>query len=568
MRSFTSVRPGYFLLGWFLLNLLQAGLTPIDADEAYYWMYAQQLDWGYFDHPPLVALLVSLGKDWLPGSLGLRFGHVLLGTATVAGLWRLAGRPPAGPAALVLALLIFAQPMLQVYGFIATPDGPLLAGAVAFWLALRRFLRTPSPANALLWGAAMAFMIYAKYHGILVIAFTVIALPRLWRQPWFYLAGAFGAALYLPHLYWQYLHDFPSFRYHLSGRNDAYQLKYTTGYLLNQLLIFCPLFLYHYAKILFPPRPLPQHHAEERAMYWNIFAFLAFFLYGSTNGHTEAQWTAVLCIPLTVLLYRRALARPAWLRQLRTLGLIAAGLFLLARLLLIAPREWLPFNKPFDNQPWVTALAEVAGDRPVIFENSYRTPSLYRFYTGRPAYTFTNVYYRPSQYDLWDTDTAYHDRPVLLAGNQSWNCYGCDTFQSGKVQLKIRSVQRFPVIKSLRFRFSESPDRLPSFLQDSTATWRLEYQNPYPYALPTHAEMPLRLYAMIEQADSWDYRPLPLNLPPTLPPTGPDNWAALPPFQSALYHDSIPPGHTFFLGLAYRGFSPLRSQSQGIKMTD
>lgn len=29
-----------------LVNLLQAALTPLDPDEAYYWFYADRLQWG------------------------------------------------------------------------------------------------------------------------------------------------------------------------------------------------------------------------------------------------------------------------------------------------------------------------------------------------------------------------------------------------------------------------------------------------------------------------------------------------------------------------------------------
>jgi hypothetical protein len=84
-----DIRPAWFLATWLLLNLLQAAFSPLDADETYYWMYASQLDWGYFDHPPAVAVLVALGRDWLPGALGLRFGHVL--ASPVA---RYSGWPP------------------------------------------------------------------------------------------------------------------------------------------------------------------------------------------------------------------------------------------------------------------------------------------------------------------------------------------------------------------------------------------------------------------------------------------------------------------------------------------
>lgn len=49
-----------------LLGFLQAATTELFDDEAYYWVYAQFLDWGYFDHPPMIALLVKMGITLCP----------------------------------------------------------------------------------------------------------------------------------------------------------------------------------------------------------------------------------------------------------------------------------------------------------------------------------------------------------------------------------------------------------------------------------------------------------------------------------------------------------------------
>ena len=46
-----------FYLLWFIVNLIQAGKTGLFDDEAYYWMYSKFPAWGYFDHPPMVALM-------------------------------------------------------------------------------------------------------------------------------------------------------------------------------------------------------------------------------------------------------------------------------------------------------------------------------------------------------------------------------------------------------------------------------------------------------------------------------------------------------------------------------
>lgn len=59
----------YFMGFWFIVNALQAYFLGLEGDEAYYWHLSQQLDWSYFDHPPMVALLIRVGESLGHGSL-------------------------------------------------------------------------------------------------------------------------------------------------------------------------------------------------------------------------------------------------------------------------------------------------------------------------------------------------------------------------------------------------------------------------------------------------------------------------------------------------------------------
>ena len=43
------------------LRLVAAAFTPITFDEAYYWMWSKNLAGGYYDHPPMVAVVIRLG---------------------------------------------------------------------------------------------------------------------------------------------------------------------------------------------------------------------------------------------------------------------------------------------------------------------------------------------------------------------------------------------------------------------------------------------------------------------------------------------------------------------------
>ncbi|MEM7381393.1 MAG: 4-amino-4-deoxy-L-arabinose transferase, partial [Bacteroidota bacterium] len=68
----------YLLGAVFLINLLQAAFTELLFDEAYYWHYSREMAWGYFDHPPMVALLIRIGSIFFDGELGVRFMSCLL----------------------------------------------------------------------------------------------------------------------------------------------------------------------------------------------------------------------------------------------------------------------------------------------------------------------------------------------------------------------------------------------------------------------------------------------------------------------------------------------------------
>jgi len=61
------------------LRLVAAAFTPITFDEAYYWMWSKHLAGGYYDHPPMVALLIRLGT-LIAGDteLGVRLVSILL----------------------------------------------------------------------------------------------------------------------------------------------------------------------------------------------------------------------------------------------------------------------------------------------------------------------------------------------------------------------------------------------------------------------------------------------------------------------------------------------------------
>src|SRR3979409_796016 len=71
--------PALLVLGLVALHLTPAAYTPITFDEAYYWMWSKSLAGGYYDHPPMVAIVIRLGT-MIAGDteLGVRLISILL----------------------------------------------------------------------------------------------------------------------------------------------------------------------------------------------------------------------------------------------------------------------------------------------------------------------------------------------------------------------------------------------------------------------------------------------------------------------------------------------------------
>src|SRR5215831_20755844 len=72
-----------FYLTWLLLGLLQSYHTELMNDEAFYWAYSRFPAFGYFEHPPLIALFTGAGYWLFKNELGVRFFIVILNTASV-----------------------------------------------------------------------------------------------------------------------------------------------------------------------------------------------------------------------------------------------------------------------------------------------------------------------------------------------------------------------------------------------------------------------------------------------------------------------------------------------------
>lgn len=392
---------------WLLLGLVQAGLTELQDDEAYYWVYSRFLDWGYFDHPPLTGLLVKMGYAVFPNELGVRLFPLLLNVLSLFIIERLTtNKNPLLFYAIALSIAV-----LQISGFVAVPDIPLIFFTALFFWFYKRFLNNNGLLNAILLGTSIALLFYSKYHAVLIVLFTLLSNLRLLRKPQTYVAALVALALFAPHLWWQYEHDWVSFRYHLFESNvNRYKFSFTTDYIMGQLLLPGPIAGF----ILLPAAFMYRSKDKlERALKFTMVGVYAFFLLSSFRGRVEANWTSPVIVSLMVLSHQFLNERAGWRRWLIKLVPVTLVLVMFARIIMIV--DVIPIREIKTRyhawKEWPKEMKKRTQGLPIVFSNSYQRASKYWFYSGQTTYSQNWYKERRNNYNFWPIEDSMLGKP-------------------------------------------------------------------------------------------------------------------------------------------------------------
>jgi Dolichyl-phosphate-mannose-protein mannosyltransferase len=406
----------YILLAVVLLiNIIQAVFTVLGDDESYYWMYAQHPAFGYFDHPPMVAWMISAGTWITDTALGVRLFGVLSGTGALLLLWKTIDEHHRTSFFSVFLLAALSAPLLHFYGFIMTPDAPLIFFTAAFFFVWKQFLKKNSIAVSLLLGLVMAGLLYSKFHGVLIIVFSLLANLKQFRNPHYYLACGFGALLFLPHIWWQYTYDFPAIYYHFYWRATAFDINHIVKYIIELPLVqgpvlFLPVavFIYRKRKTAFMQDPFL------RSLIFCFFGIIAFFLVTSFRSRIEAHWTLLCALP-ALLLFPFVWNSVSQKTQKWLFGGFAVSVALLSLVRAVLIFDVIPVKTEFHRTDAnVRELAAASENLPIVFLNSYKLPAKTGFYTRHEVIGINEINYRVNQYDLWMLDAAYHNRKVAV----------------------------------------------------------------------------------------------------------------------------------------------------------
>ena len=437
------VASGLLRLAW------AAGLGP-GNDEAYHYLFTVHRDWSYFDHPPMLALVASLGTCLAGRSVvGLRIGFVLLFAGSTWLMARLTSRFYGERAGLLAAFgLNVTAYYTAAASVFALPDGPLLF----FWLLtldrLAAAFDAPEGRDTRAWlgvGLAWGGALLSKYHAVFLPAgalLYVLVEPtarRALRRPGPYLSALVGLAVFSPVIFWNAGHAWASFAFQGGRALGGARLRVDTlvAALALPALYLLPWVWFRLVGVLFGRLRRffdPGLPAGDRFLLCQAVTPLAMFLAVACTRPVLPHWTLVGFLPVFPMLGRAwdaAFSKdPARFR--RRAAWLAAMPVLLAGLALFQARTGF-FQK---GRPGGIGLVSALGDPTadlvgwdVVADEIQRRGLL-----DRPdTFLFTEYWYQSGQlgfatrglpnpvlcYHPWDARSfAFWDRPADFVGRE------------------------------------------------------------------------------------------------------------------------------------------------------
>jgi hypothetical protein len=282
------------------LRLVAAAWTPLTFDEAYYWTWSKHPAFGYYDHPPMVALVIRLGT-MIAGDteLGVRLISILLALPMSWAVYRTAailfgGRRVAATATILLNVTLMAA----VGTMIVTPDAPLLVASSFVLLYLAKVLETGRGAWWLAVGAAVGLALLSKYTALFfgpAILIWLLSVPKLRRwliSPWPYLGGLVALVIFSPVLLWNADHHWVSFIKQFGrARIEDFHPAFIGELIPTQVAFATPLVFVLGAMGLYALYRRRDGASAARALINSTFwTATIYFIWHSLHARVEANW--------------------------------------------------------------------------------------------------------------------------------------------------------------------------------------------------------------------------------------------------------------------------------------
>jgi hypothetical protein len=209
-----------------LARCLLASVIELGNDEVYYWTYSLRLQWNYFDHPPMIALLIRLGtfnQYFENHELFIRLGSIICSALSTWFIYKTVETVHSERAGFFAAVLYTTSFYSSIIcGVFILPD----SSQIFFWTAslflLAKLLNGEDEKTSWwIWlGITTGLAIMSKVHGIFIwsgLGLYIVFRKRDWLLNYrMYLSVLIACILIIPFFIWNIQNDFITWQYHSS----------------------------------------------------------------------------------------------------------------------------------------------------------------------------------------------------------------------------------------------------------------------------------------------------------------------------------------------------------------
>ena len=288
-------------------------LTP---DEAQYWLWSQNLDFGYFSKPPVVAWAIRLSTELIDSNraFAIRIPSAVAYAVASCFIYLLASRLYNSRIAKYAAVIFATIPGVSLSSTLVTTD-PFM---VMFWsIALYLFYNAVQNNKMSWWlGAGMVsgFGLLAKYNFIFFLPsaflYLYIAKPTMLRDKGIYAASAVAFLIFLPNIYWNYQHHFISF-VHVARDNAKVgealvNPTHMFTFVAEQFLVFSPIafgvLLYILVNMIRNKISLHNVTPENQFLLSFILPMLMGIMLVSFVAKSDPHWASPIYVSASILI--------------------------------------------------------------------------------------------------------------------------------------------------------------------------------------------------------------------------------------------------------------------------
>ena len=233
----------------FAVKVMLAAAIPLISDEAYFVIWAKHLDFGYYDHPPMVAWFLKLMMFFGSSEVVLRMPAILTSLLIGIGIYYLLRKMNPAKAALT-ATLFLISPINLLYIPVST-DTPIILFAFVSALFMYLAVEKDRYGYYLLSGMFLGLAFLSKYFAVLLgFSYLIyyLSTPKTKKRTFGLILLFIACAPFIfVNLYWNYTHSWANFLFNMVNRNqkESLSLGKVFIYLISQAYLITPPLLYY-----------------------------------------------------------------------------------------------------------------------------------------------------------------------------------------------------------------------------------------------------------------------------------------------------------------------------------